>query len=327
MVAPKISFCMPTYNYGRYIRAALESIQSQGDENMEVIVLDGGSSDNTEEVVRGISENWPALRYVRQTTRGGIDADLARSVELATGEYCWLLSADDALERGAIRRVMPELDGRFDILLCNRTWCDADLLPVKTESWLTNSTVDFTVDLSKDEQLLHYFREAKSLGALFSFMSCIVFRRAAWMRLEGDTVRIPCYTHVGRLFAMGRQGARLRYVAAPLVLCRGGNDSFRADGLANRLLIDLRGFLDVGRMLFPGGGVLQESFLAVLRREHPWWRWVRVRGGVSDPRVWEEIRLYMGMFQYSRVHLQLINYLGALFGLLRSLMRAIRHRA
>src|SRR4051812_26575990 len=120
---PKLSFCMPTYNYGRYIGKAIDSVRYQCGDDAELVILDGGSTDNTESIARAAAASWAGVRYVRQAVRGGIDADLARSVELAAGEYCWLLSADDALAEGAVRRILREFDEGNDIVLCNRVWC------------------------------------------------------------------------------------------------------------------------------------------------------------------------------------------------------------
>jgi O-antigen biosynthesis alpha-1,3-abequosyltransferase len=325
---PKLSFCMPTYNYGRYIGNAVESIRSQSGDDVELVVLDGGSTDDTERVVRAIAASWPALRYVRQATRGGIDADLARSVELATGEYCWLLSADDALAEGAVRRILQEFDGGSDIVLCNRLWCDIELRPVNPQSWLEDSVPDTTFDLSQRKELERYLDSARSLGALFSFMSCIGFKRDVWLSARA-AMQAPatCYMHAGRLLATARRGARVKYVSTPLVLCRGGMDSFRADGLAARLLIDLRGFLALADGIFADDAAARASFLRVLKREHPWWRWVRVRAGTASRDTWREIERHLAMYGFTAAQRLLINLLGMGFGAARSVRSGLRRAA
>jgi len=310
---------MPTYNYGRYIRTAIESIHSQAQEGIEVIVLDGGSTDDTREVVERIGSKWPALRYVRLEARGGIDADLARSVQLATGEYCWLLSADDAMHDGVVRLILAEFEGGNDILLCNRVWCDTELRPLHPQSWLADGGQDRTVNLSSAPEMLAYFRAAQSLGALFSFMSCIGFRREAWARTQAPAV--PCYMHAGRLFAMGLGGARFKYLAAPLVLCRGGNDSFRAGGLATRLLIDLRGYAQLAGTLFPEDEILQQAFLQVLRREHPLRQWIGARLQTPDRDRWREVERELAAYGFSRTELFLADALGAGLRMVRNAVR------
>ena len=311
----RLSICIPTYNYGAFIATAIGSVLGQIEPDVEIVVLDGGSTDDTREVVARLATEQPVVKYFRQETRGGIDRDLARSVELASGEYCWLLSADDALALGALRRIMDECEHGHDILLANRIWCDASLRPVRPEAWLTGANRDRVVNFAHADESLVYLEDAHSLGALFSFMSCIGFRREAWMRARVDATLIGTnYTHVQRLFGMGRDGARLKYIAAPLVLCRGGSDSFSEAGLASRLLIDLKGFLELARSIFPDNEVLQAAFRAVLKREHPWPRWVRARSETRDAARWKEIERLLVVYGFNSAQLFLINALGKMLG-------------
>ena len=82
MSGVRLLFCMPTHNYSRFIGAVLESVLSQMEIGVEIVVLDSGSTDDTQDVVEGSASSWPAVRYIRRNSRGGIDRDLASSVEL-----------------------------------------------------------------------------------------------------------------------------------------------------------------------------------------------------------------------------------------------------
>jgi abequosyltransferase len=74
------------------------------DDDIELLVVDGASTDNTEDVVRIFAQKESRLRYVRLSAKGGVDQDFDRSVELACGEYCWLYD-DDLLKPGAVDAV------------------------------------------------------------------------------------------------------------------------------------------------------------------------------------------------------------------------------
>ena len=321
MAGPFLSFCMPTYNYGRFIEAALESIRAQARGDEEVLVLDGGSTDNTAAVVERVAAAWPAVRYVRQAAKGGIDADMSRSVELAKGEFCWLLSADDALADGALARIRQAFQDGNHIVLCNRVWCDVDLHPISAQSWLDEGSVGGPQDFSRREDLLAYLRKARSLGALFSFMSCIGFRRDAWMQTAAPAA-VPCYTHVGRLFAMARRGSRLLYMLDPLILCRGGMDSFRAGGVAARLLIDLHGYRQLAETLFPGDEPLRSAFLSVMRYEHPLRQWLRARVETPDRAQWSMVDEQLAAYGFSRAERLAINFVSGPLAALRAMLRA-----
>jgi abequosyltransferase len=314
---------MPTYNYGRYIETALESIRSQSDARVEVLVLDGGSTDETPAIVRSMAERWPNLRYVRQEQRGGIDADMARSVELARGDYCWLLSADDALQPGTVQRMLQEFEAGYGLILGNRIWCDSELSPLGPHAWLKDSG-DGSFDFADRSQTLAYLNAAQSLGALFSFMSCIGFKRATWMRTPAPAA-VPNYTHVGRLFRMAREGAKLRYIAAPLVLCRGGMDSFRAGGFAGRLLIDLRGYRQLAQALFPDDAEARAAFMAVMRREHPLRRWFDARLQTPDAMQWATVESELRHYDFSGAQLWAVRHgrpVGKLLTLVRNAVKS-----
>ena len=105
----KISICIATRNRGAFIAETLGSIIAQATDQVEIVVLDGASTDDTGEVVRQYQERFPRLRYVRQEMNMGVDRDFATAVDLAIGEYCWLFSDDDLLKPGAIQAVLDAI--------------------------------------------------------------------------------------------------------------------------------------------------------------------------------------------------------------------------
>src|ERR1700733_7939997 len=97
----KLSICIPTYNRAAFIGKTLESILSQVNESIEIVVMDGASTDDTSEVVASYQSRFKNLVYYRGSTNLGVDRDMATSVELARGAYCWLMSSDDLVKPGA----------------------------------------------------------------------------------------------------------------------------------------------------------------------------------------------------------------------------------
>lgn len=93
MLMPKVSVVIPTYNHARYLPYALNSVIKQNYPNLEVIVIDDGSTDRTAEVVKPYRSK---INYVFKAN-GGTPSALNLGLSLSTGKYiCWL-SADDAL--------------------------------------------------------------------------------------------------------------------------------------------------------------------------------------------------------------------------------------
>jgi succinoglycan biosynthesis protein ExoO len=90
---PKVSVVMPAYNTARYIQQAIDSVLTQTEQNLEVIVVDDASTDNTVEVVKNFSDDRIKL-LVNERNRGdGYSRNQA--LRAATGEWIALLDSDD----------------------------------------------------------------------------------------------------------------------------------------------------------------------------------------------------------------------------------------
>lgn len=89
---PKVSVIIPTYNRAQFIGAAIESVIEQSFQDFEIIVVDDGSTDNTEQLVGMMID--PRLHYIRQENRGRSNAR-NRALKLAKGKYIAFLDSDD----------------------------------------------------------------------------------------------------------------------------------------------------------------------------------------------------------------------------------------
>lgn len=90
---PLVSIIIPTYNYGRYLAKALQSCLEQTYGNLEIIVVDDGSVDDTGEIVRPFGDRVVYLFQENQGVSSARNAGLAR----ASGEFIAFLDADDYL--------------------------------------------------------------------------------------------------------------------------------------------------------------------------------------------------------------------------------------
>lgn len=88
-----VSVVIPTYNFGQFLTAAIESAQTQTLPPGEIIVVDDGSTDDTRKVV----SSFGSVRYIRQAN-AGVCAARNRGVEESTGEFIAFLDADDTWE-------------------------------------------------------------------------------------------------------------------------------------------------------------------------------------------------------------------------------------
>jgi abequosyltransferase len=248
--AIELSICIPTYNFGEFIGETLESILPQVVDGVEVVILDGGSTDETPTVVRAFQARFPTLRYHRRDVRGGIDRDMARTVALARGEYCWLFSSDDLMKPDAIPRVLEQIHSGLDVYLCGLTICTRDMHPVKDHRILGVPS-ETTFDLAREDDRRMYFERAETTTAFFSFLGSVIFRRARWdaIPLDEDFVG-SCWAHVARMFRMIPSGLRVKYLATAYLWKRSDNDSFMDVGLIRRYAISIDGYHRLARTFF-----------------------------------------------------------------------------
>jgi glycosyltransferase involved in cell wall biosynthesis len=88
-----VSVVLPTYNRATTLRRAINSVLQQGYRNLELIVVDDGSTDATQEVVRKITD--PRLRYHLQAKNGGASRARNQGLAMAKGDYIAFQDSDD----------------------------------------------------------------------------------------------------------------------------------------------------------------------------------------------------------------------------------------
>lgn len=98
---PLVSIIIPAYNVEQYIEKAIRSAMNQNYSNIEVVVVNDGSSDSTLEVINGISQQPSVMTVVDQPNRGVMLARKA-GIEAARGEYLHFLDSDDYMTADAI---------------------------------------------------------------------------------------------------------------------------------------------------------------------------------------------------------------------------------
>jgi abequosyltransferase len=248
---PRLTFCIPTLNFAAFLPATLESIIAQADERVDIVIVDGGSTDDTAEVVRQIASHFPRITFVQRAMRVGVDRDILEAVALATGDFCWLFSSDDLLTPGAVAEAFAEIrSGTWDILLTGVLLCDRDMKPLGRHGYFRcNETRTF--DWSMPDHRQDYLQRSRTTTAFCSFISSVVVNRRRWLAAEGiDPFIGSCWIIAAKMFAMDRDGLVVRHNPALLVHKRGDNDSFMSEGVNRRLSLSLRGFRDLARHFY-----------------------------------------------------------------------------
>ncbi|PWR76195.1 glycosyltransferase family 2 protein [Methanospirillum stamsii] len=99
---PLVSIITPSYNQGRFIRQTIESVLNQKYPNIEYIIIDGGSSDNTLEIIK---EYESKIKWISEKDNGQSDA-INKGFSMANGEIIAWLNSDDIYLEDAIQKAV-----------------------------------------------------------------------------------------------------------------------------------------------------------------------------------------------------------------------------
>ena len=105
-----LSVVMPNYNHGHYIQEALQAILSQSFSPLEVIVIDDGSTDNSVQIIEGIAEKNPTVKFYRNVKNEGVWYSSNKGAKIATGEYIYWAAADDRVCPGFFEKSVKILN-------------------------------------------------------------------------------------------------------------------------------------------------------------------------------------------------------------------------
>jgi glycosyltransferase involved in cell wall biosynthesis len=119
---PTLSIITPVYNGEKFISECIESVAAQNCAGVEHVIVDGGSSDWTVQILREKARVHPYLRWISEPDRGQSDA-LNKGIGMARAEYIGILNADDFYEPGALSCVVTIIknlpEPRFIVGACN----------------------------------------------------------------------------------------------------------------------------------------------------------------------------------------------------------------
>lgn len=137
ITSPLISIVTPVYNQGETLRETIESVLSQNYKNIEYIVVDDGSSDETPIILEDYKSK---IRIIKQENQGQSIA-LNNGWRIASGDYLTYLSADDLLYPHAIQTIVDNLNDEAIVF-----YPDFDLIDVDSNVIRTTRTQEFNVE-------------------------------------------------------------------------------------------------------------------------------------------------------------------------------------
>ena len=232
-----LTFCIPTRNRADTISQTLDSILSQAKKNIEIVIVDGASTDNTSLIVKEYKNIFQNIIYYKREKCVGVDKDIAKSIELSKGPFCWLMSDDDILLPGTIEYIKKHLKKYSEIsgLSTNYIQYDNKLkFPVAT------------VPASNGNRLKQntFFYNAETcfsnIGNHIGFLSCQIVKRDHWMKIIRNNDLTLYQNNWMMVYVIGKiiQGNKSwHYIHRNCIGQRTGNDSFMKGDVYKRELI------------------------------------------------------------------------------------------
>ncbi|MBN8816728.1 MAG: glycosyltransferase family 2 protein [Sphingomonas sp.] len=248
MSNPSISFVIPTFNFAAFLPETLDSIVNERYSPIEIIVFDGGSTDDTLAVLEAYRTKFPALKVMVATERGNIDTDLNLAVDAAQGDFIWTMSADDTLMPGWSEIVAELLAGSTpDLLLVPAIHCDIRMQPRRSYPIMRDpATGVMTRTLVDDDSVIDYLSNVRTSEGLFSFCSACIVRREKFRKAPAlVAANGTCWRYSVRLISvLVDYPSTIVVLDRPLIYKRGDNDSFAQAGVIRRLRIATLGWDD-----------------------------------------------------------------------------------
>lgn len=201
----KFSIITITFNSARYLAETMESVLSQDYVDLEYILVDGGSTDGTLDIIRRYADKDKRLRWISEPDKGIADA-FNKGLALARGELVGILNSDDTYCPGALRKVADTCSAHPD---CDVFHGDMMRYEGDTPLFLLKAT-DVAANIWHEMPVNH--------------PATFVTRRA-YDKVGGFDVHLRYAMDYDLVLRLYRDGCSFRYIPAPLAAMRYGGAS------------------------------------------------------------------------------------------------------
>ena len=222
MKFPVLSICIPTYNRSAYLRECLESVLSSAkghEEQIEIVISDNASADDTASVVNEFKKCYPWIRYNRNDINVGAERNCYVVAGLASGEYVWIFGDDDKMTDEAIPSVLKSIELGYGLIICNFSRWSRDFSTVRKQRFIL---------INQDEEFDNANSLMKRFGLNLGYITCFITKKSVFFSvppIEYEPYVEYGFPHVYSIYAGIAKNCHAVYISAPL-FCNRGENSF-----------------------------------------------------------------------------------------------------
>jgi glycosyltransferase involved in cell wall biosynthesis len=221
-MSPRVSVCMPVYNGEPYLRQAIESILAQSLEDLELVIADDCSTDNSRQIIEGYAARDQRIKFLPNEKNRGLFGNWNYTMQQASGKYIKPFAQDDHCRPNLLERLADALDTLPNVAI---TSCAREMHNGERVYGIEPDARKYYRDrtYSGQEVTLMFLLEANNL---IGFPPAVMFRREHLGR--GFDER---YFHCGdvEFYLRVLQQGDYHFIYRPLVTYRyhGGNQTYR----------------------------------------------------------------------------------------------------
>jgi glycosyltransferase involved in cell wall biosynthesis len=113
---PKISVIVPVFNTEKYLKRCLESIINQTYQEFEVVIVNDGSTDNSQKIIDEYIKKYPDKVKCINKKNGGLSSARNQGLKVATGDYIAFVDSDDYIDVELFERLLPYIERNIDLV-------------------------------------------------------------------------------------------------------------------------------------------------------------------------------------------------------------------
>jgi len=213
----KLTIAIPTYNRCKYLQETLDSILSQITDEVDIVVSDNASTDETEQVIQKYTK-YAFIHYYRNSENLGMDGNFLNCLNKAKGEYIHLMSDDDIMLPGTINAIIDCVNNtKPDFIHLNTCAFQGEFTDIKSCSYKR-----FSMDnnfVTKDKKLF-----MDKVGVYITYLSSLVLKNELVKKISDPEQFLGTFflqSHVTLLTTEGEK--TLVILNHNSVAARGGN--------------------------------------------------------------------------------------------------------